>query len=285
MSVDPFRRVVRPAAVVPSFIAVMLLLAGCTNNLITSVSEFDANEAVSVLMRNGVDARKVASSEQGYDVVVPKGDVRRGLDVLVDAGLPRERRASLGELFKKEGLVSSAAEERIRYAFGVSQELERTIASIEGVASARVHVVIPQSDPMATVARAASASIFVRYREPGDPAVMGPVVRGIVVRAVEGLSPERVSIAFSPAAVVQSTAGGGMRSVFGLRVAADSFAGLLVALVLPWLLLAVMVGHWFYRTTTARAIAGAVMSASARSARPASAAPARVLGAAPERDA
>ncbi|MFM1990964.1 MAG: type secretion protein [Pseudomonadota bacterium] len=227
-------------------IAVAIALFGCKSNVITGVAEYDANEAVSLLLSSGIRAEKVPVGEQGFDVVVQDSDFGRALSLMTDAGLPRERRASLGELFKREGLVSTAAEERIRYAFGLSQELERTIASIDGVASARVHVAMPSADPLATHRKPASASIFVRYREPAEPLEIGPLIRGIVIRAIEGLDAERVSIAFTPAM------GGGGRATaepvswMGLRVAPDSLGAVRAMVLLPWVLFAALLAVGLY---------------------------------------
>jgi type III secretion protein J len=223
-----------------------LLVAGCKTNVITGAVEYDANEAVSLLLSNGIHAEKVAVGEQGFDVVVKESEFGRALRLMTDAGLPRERRASLGELFRREGLVSTAAEERIRYAYGLSQELERTIASIDGVASARVHVAMPSSDPLSTQRKPSSASIFVRYREPAVPVEIGPLIRGVVVRAIEGLDPERVSIAFTPA----GGAGGRMPyepvSWLGMWVAPGSLNALMAMVLVPWVCVVVLCAAWLY---------------------------------------
>lgn len=222
-------------------LALSLVLAGCKSALITRVTEYDANEAVSVLLARGIQAEKLAGAEQSFDVLVADSDMPRALEILVDAGLPRERRATLGDLFKREGLVSTASEERIRYAFGLSQELERTIATIDGISSARVHVAIPQSDPLATVRKPPSASIFVRYREPASPEALGPLVRGLVVRAIEGLDADRVSVAFTLAAPVNPNPTPLYTSVLGLRIAPDAAIWVIGLVIVPWLILAAVV--------------------------------------------
>lgn len=223
-----------------------VLLAGCKANLVTGVAEYDANEAVSILLSGGISAEKVPAGEQTFNVVVGESDFGRALQLMTDAGLPRERRASLGELFKREGFVSTASEERIRYTFGLSQELERTIVSIDGVASARVHVAMPSGDPLSTQRKPSSASIFVRYREPAVPSEIGPLIRAVVTRAIEGLDPERVSIAFTPASGSGGRTGFEPVSWFGLWVASSSLHLVMLMVLAPWaVMLALGAAAWY----------------------------------------
>ena len=214
---------------------VVMQLTACTAQVVTQTSEYDANEIVSMLLSNGVSAQKHAVGEHSFDVWVPQDELQRALSLLVDAGLPREKRDTLGELFKREGMVSSATEEHIRYVQGLSKELERTLSEIDGIASARVHVVIPQPDLYAVERRPSSASVLIRYRKPADPAAFGPLVRSLVVRAVEGLAPEQVAIALIPIAPL----GTGLPeyvSLFGLRMAPASYHDALAMVCVPWLL-------------------------------------------------
>jgi len=173
-------------------------LCGCSAVVVTQVREFDANEIVSLLLSKGVKARKLAAPEQSFDVEVPQAELGAALALLVDAGLPREKQDNLGDLFRREGLVSSATAEHIRYVHGLAKELERTLAALDGVASARVHVVIPQPALYAQERQPSSASILIRYRPSAEPSAFGPLVRSLVVRAVEGLQPEQVAIALAP---------------------------------------------------------------------------------------
>jgi len=100
---------------------VLLLLAACGSRveLFSSASEGEANEVLSVLLDAGIEASK-ASTKTGIAVSVDNQDVARALDILRTRGLPRDRFDGMGQIFRKEGLVSSPLEERARYVYALS---------------------------------------------------------------------------------------------------------------------------------------------------------------------
>ncbi len=225
----------------PVLLCMTLMLAACKETLNSKVSESEANEVLSVLRDAGIEARKMPADEKSYDVEVEKDDLARALDVLHAHGLPRSHYEDLGQIFKKDGLVATPAEERVRYIYGVSQELEQTLAHIDGVVVARVHVVIPQNDPLADSKTPSSASVFIKYRPSADPNALAPLVRSLVVRGIEGLDPDHVSVAFVVAEPPATTNRVQIEHVLGVRVDTKSVAWLLVLIALPWTLVLVVV--------------------------------------------
>jgi type III secretion protein J len=175
-------------------LALVSVLTACQTEIYGSVSEREANDMLAVLLASGIDAEKQAVDEKSWRVTVPEAKVATALEQLRLNGLPQEKYLSIGEIFKKEGLVSTPSEERIRYIYAVSQELSNTLMQIDGVVSARVHVVIPANDPLSPNVKPSSAAVFIKHRADADLQAMAPAVKNLVMRGIEGLTYENISL-------------------------------------------------------------------------------------------
>lgn len=182
-----------------------LLLSACRTELYTRQTESDVNTMLATLVEQGVPADK-QSGDGGktWNLLVDESQVAQAMRVLQAAGLPHQRHATLGEIFRKDGLVSTPTEERVRFIHGVSQELSATLSAIDGVVVAKVHIVLPDNDPLATTVRPSSASVFVKHRPEADLSALAPSIKNLVARSVEGLSYERVTLTMVPGLPVQN---------------------------------------------------------------------------------
>ena len=178
--------------------ALLLLFAlgGCKQDLYSRLSEQDANAMLSALYSIDIAASKHTEDGKSWSVRVEEHDLQRAVHAVQANGLPRQPFTDTGELFKKEGLVSTPSEERIRYIYAVSQELARTLSEIDGVVSARVHPVIPANDPLASRVRPSSASVFIKHRPDANLQAMAPAIRNLVMRGIEGLEYENIALTF-----------------------------------------------------------------------------------------
>ncbi|MGJ7603934.1 type III secretion system inner membrane ring lipoprotein SctJ [Variovorax sp. LT1R20] len=172
----------------------LLALTGCKVALYSNLKEQEANEIVAALSNEGIGATKTKLEGTSWQVEVDEDRLSRALDVLRVQGLPAERFASMGEVFQKQGLVSTPSEERMRYIYAISQELAQTLRSIDGVVDARVHVVIPANDPLSEKIRPSSAAVFIKHRPDVDLRLLSPAVKDMVAHSIEGLTHDQVSL-------------------------------------------------------------------------------------------
>jgi type III secretion protein J len=80
----------------------------------------------------------------------------------------------------------------------LSQELSETFSRIDGVLTARVHVVLAARDQTGAISNPASAAVFLRHL-PDSPVVnLSPKIKEISSKSVPGLSEEAVSVMLVP---------------------------------------------------------------------------------------
>jgi type III secretion protein J len=166
-----------------------VLLSACSKlvTLQANLKDTDANEIVLVLNQNGIEVEKYREKD-GVTLLVNEGDLSRASAAMSAAGLPRRNPANLGEVFKKQGMISSPLEERVRYIYGLSEELGYTLQQFDHVISARVHVVLPERIAPGEPILPSSAAVFVKYRPPLDEDAIVPRIHSLVASSIPGLA-------------------------------------------------------------------------------------------------
>ena len=71
-------------------LSLLLLLSGCKVEMYSGLSEDQANQMLSTLLRRGIEAEKQAAGKNGYTLLVDDDQLVRALQVLKENSLPRE---------------------------------------------------------------------------------------------------------------------------------------------------------------------------------------------------
>jgi type III secretion protein J len=177
-----------------------ILLAGCSRSEVyTDLNEREANEMIAVLSNSGIAAAKVSQDGKSWSLSTGASDFAQAVRILKARGFPKQRFESLGDVFKKQGLVSTPLEEHARLVYGLSQELSNTISGMDGVISARVLISIPESDGLSEIRPPSSASAFIKYDPEVDLSSQVPSIKSLVSNSVVGVPYDHVTVVLSPA--------------------------------------------------------------------------------------
>ena len=177
---------------------VLCTLAGCQTELYSKLDEREANDMIALLHKYGVAAERSFAKDGTSQISVEERQLPQAIELLKANGLPRRTFTNMGEVFKSSGLISSPTEERARFIYALSEELSRTISDIDGVLSARIHVVLPKNDLLRQDATPSSASVFIRHDSRAPLKSLLPHVKMLVANSIEGLSYEKVSVVLVP---------------------------------------------------------------------------------------
>ena len=185
------------------WIAVFLVL-GCATPIQHGLDEAAANEVVTALERGGIGASKTRDEAGGdaFVVTVAKSDAVRALELMRSLGLPRGRRSGFGEVYKQPSLVPTPTEERARYVEALAGEIERTLETVEGVVNARVHLVLPEPDPLAVDGKPrvpAQAAVLLKARAGRPVPILESEVQKLVAGSVPSLERAAVAVVVTPA--------------------------------------------------------------------------------------
>ncbi|AMO57845.1 type III secretion system inner membrane ring lipoprotein SctJ [Endozoicomonas montiporae] len=233
-------------------LSLSLLLVACKVELYSGLSEKEGNEMLAILLDGKVAAEKTLDKDKNVTLVVATDEVSRSIKLLKSLGYPKEKYSSIGDIFPKDGLISSPTEERARYTYSMSQELSSTLSMIDGVITARVHVVLPQEqDTLSDVNYPSSASVFIKYTPELELAGFIPKVKTLVSNSIEGLSLDKITVSLFPATRINQNS--------LLTPEKSQSKSTLIIFILLGLVVLILAGAggaywWFYMRTPAKAV-------------------------------
>ncbi|WP_174970846.1 type III secretion system inner membrane ring lipoprotein SctJ [Pandoraea morbifera] len=173
-------------------------LAGCKVELHRALSETEANQMLALLLVSGLQADKRADTT-GMTVRIERGDFVRGVEVLRQHGLPRQKRASVEDVFPPGQLVSSPVQEQAKLNFLKEQRLERMLAALDGVMVAEVSIAQVPVDSAGRATLPPGVAVFVKYSPEINMTQRMTDIRSLVHDSVPGVTPERISVVLQPA--------------------------------------------------------------------------------------
>ena len=174
-------------------LAVVCTLAACSEELYANLDEREINAMIAALARYNIRADKIALKDS-YSLSVPTRYFADSINILSAAGYPQRKYISLNELFGKSGLIPTPFEEHVRYIYGLSEELARTVSLFDGIIEARVHIALPTAGEKSN----AKVSVFIKYDQQFDYETLIPRIRKFVTDSVEKVQFENVEVLALP---------------------------------------------------------------------------------------
>lgn len=172
--------------------------------LFTNLNSDDMGSIVSRLDSQNI---RYQIDQDARTIMVPSGDVLELRMKMAEEGLPRLGGVGF-ELFDRGGFGMSEFEQRINYQRALEGELSRTIRDIREVESARVHLVLPEKSLFAAASKSSTASVILKLGAnqmlPGNTV---SAITNLVSSAVEGLTPDQVTVVDNVGRLLTSAGG------------------------------------------------------------------------------
>ncbi len=127
-------------------LCMLVILAGCNQELKTKLDEENANLILSALLSEGFNASKAVDVEGTYTITVAKDEFSSAIALMKQRGLPKQDFANVNDVFTAQGLVASPIQERAKYNYVVSQDIARTLTNLPEIISADVILSSPNKE-------------------------------------------------------------------------------------------------------------------------------------------
>ena len=155
-----------------------LTLLGCKKEIYHGLTELEANEIVVALADHGIASDKLpdkgeAGGKKGpiYLISVEEEQSVEAKRTLLDMHLPRPHEHGMAEAFSTPSMIPTETEEKARYLTALQGELASTLEQVDGVVDAKVHLVLPESNPLESsrdLTQARAAVLIKHYAKAGD---------------------------------------------------------------------------------------------------------------------
>ncbi len=175
------------------FFAFLILRVSAPNMelLYRDLSPSDASQIVNRLEDQQVQYQLLNG---GTEILVPADQVNRMRLSMAESGLPAGGSVGYEVFDNSDGFGATSFEQNINHVRALEGELARTIASIQSIQQARVHLVLPKRQMFSRETQEASASIAVKMSGGELKPEQVVAIQHLVAAAVPQLQPSKVSI-------------------------------------------------------------------------------------------
>jgi flagellar M-ring protein FliF len=157
-----------------------------------NLSGGDASAVVEELTANGI---KYKLADGGATVLVPADQVYAERVALSGKGLPSGEGEGGWALLDKQGITATDFQQNIAYQRAIEGELAKTLAAMNGVSSAVVHLAVPKKDVFSSETDKTTSSVLLSVK-PGTDLSNEQIqsVTNLVAGSVAGLDPDDVTV-------------------------------------------------------------------------------------------
>ena len=157
-----------------------------------NLSEMDASQVINQLEQSNTPFKYDAASGV---ISVAAEDIHEVRIRMASSGLPNSSDRGFSMLYQDQGIGTSAFMESARFNQALAEELQRSIASLDSISGARVHLAIPPKSAFIRNRSEANASVVVNLaqgRNLSEEQVAGIVY--LVASSVPDLDPDNVTL-------------------------------------------------------------------------------------------
>ena len=178
-------------------LSLMALLIGCKEPLIHDLSEQQANKLLTLLNDIDIRANRSQQADGNWALYVAGEKKIKALKYIQDKRIFHSRKSYQRP---SSGLILNPEEQRFLFERKLSSEIENTLVNIDGILDARVHLNLPNRDPiLASLGRekpGGSGSVLVVGSE---SLKMDAIQIANLVGGASGIESKKISIVFGQA--------------------------------------------------------------------------------------
>jgi flagellar M-ring protein FliF len=199
-------------------------------NAVSSPSFAPLYKGLTLTTANSIEATlagagfQVQMSEDGSSVSVPRQDMVRARMVLAETGIPIDGEPGWELFDETSGLAMNSFLQKVNRLRAMEGELARSIQTLDGVQSARVHLVLPEREPFSREVPSPRASVIVRA-VPGRAISrkQAIAIRNLIASAVADLDLTRVAVlsASGETILAENTKGDSQVTLHSTKVAIE----------------------------------------------------------------